>query len=282
MEATLSPTQTTSTARPGGLGRAGLAVYTLVWREIVRFFRQRNRLTGALGQPLLFLVLFGSGLGASFQPAGLPPGTSYLTYFYPGILLLVVLFTAIFSTFGFIEDRRLGFLKGTLAAPLPRWVLVLGKICGGTLLALIQGILFLPVGYVAGIPFDPWALLATLGVLTLSAFALTALGFALAWRTESQQGFHAIMMLLFMPAWLLSGAFFPREGVPAWLGVVMDLNPLSYALTLLRHALYLDPAFAGEHAACWPLSLAVLLATALGLFGCCFWAAGTRTPADAK
>src|ERR671923_1995413 len=120
-----------------------LAVGTLSWREIVRFVRQRSRVTGAFAQPLVFWLLLGGGLKASFRPPGLPEGTSYVEYFYPGAIALVLLFTAIFSTISVVEDRREGFLQGVLVAPVRRSTIVLGKILGGTTLAVAQAALFL-------------------------------------------------------------------------------------------------------------------------------------------
>ena len=117
-----------------------LPAVTLCWREIVRFVRQRSRVTGAFAQPLVFWVLLGGGLKASFRPPGVPDGTSYVEYFYPGAIALVLLFTAIFSTISVVEDRREGFLQGVLVAPLSRSTIVLGQALGGTALALVQGI----------------------------------------------------------------------------------------------------------------------------------------------
>src|SRR5687768_8970444 len=128
-----------------------LPVGTLCWREIVRFARQRSRITGAFAQPLVFWVLLGGGLKASFTPPGVPEGTSYVEYFYPGAIALVLLFTAIFSTISVVEDRREGFLQGVLVAPLARSTIVLGQALGGTLLALIQGMLFLLFAPVVGV-----------------------------------------------------------------------------------------------------------------------------------
>ena len=134
------------------------AAGTLGWREIVRFFRQRNRVIGAVGQPILFWLLFGAGLHRSFhvgpQDAG---GPSFLEYYFPGTLVLILLFTAIFATISIIEDRREGFLQGVLVAPIPRWAMVLGKVLGGTLVALVQGLIFLALALTLPINFQPLA-----------------------------------------------------------------------------------------------------------------------------
>ena len=191
--------------------RPWLAAATLCQREIIRFVRQRNRVIGALGQPILFWLLFGTGLRQTFHiPGAAAEGsTTFLEYYFPGTLVLILLFTAIFATISIIEDRKEGFLQSVLVAPIPRWAMVLGKIAGGTLLAVGQSLLFLLVAFFIGIRLDAVTLLLLVGMLTLSGIGLTALGFVLAWRMESTQGFHAIMNLLLMPLWLLSGAFFP-------------------------------------------------------------------------
>src|SRR6202007_1181156 len=124
-----------------------------LWRrEIVRFVRQRSRVSGALAQPLVFWLLLGGGLNASFRPAATPAGMSYVTYFYPGMIALVLLFTAIFATISTVEDRREGFLQGVLVAPVTRSQIVLGQALGGTTLAVVQGMIFLALAPLAGIP----------------------------------------------------------------------------------------------------------------------------------
>jgi ABC-2 type transport system permease protein len=220
---------------------------TLCWREIVRFARQRSRVTGAFAQPLVFWVLLGGGLKASFRPPGVSEGTSYVEYFYPGAIALVLLFTAIFSTISVVEDRREGFLQGVLVAPVNRATIVLGQALGGTTLALMQGMLFLLFAPAVGIPLSVLGVLAGVAVMFLIAFSLTCLGLVIAWRMDSTQGFHAIMNLILLPIWLLSGAFFPASGVSPWLSWMMQVNPLTYGMAALRHCLYLgDPIGVGE------------------------------------
>ena len=214
-----------------------LAAWTLWTREIVRFYRQPSRIVGALGSPLLFWVLIGSGLGRSFKAEGAVRG-GYLEYFYPGTLALIILFTAIFSTISVIEDRQEGFLQGVLVAPVPRAAIVLGKILGSATLALLQAAIFLllaPLTYGTLGAGTVAALLAILGVL---AFGLSGLGFLIAWRLDSTQGFHAIMNLFLVPMWMLSGALFPASGATAWIGWLMRINPLTYGVSAVRSTIY--------------------------------------------
>jgi ABC-2 type transport system permease protein len=227
--------------------RPWTVVYTLAQRELVRFFRQRNRVVGAVGQPIILWLLFGAGLGPSFRlPGAGENGMSYREFFFPGTMSLILLFTAIFTTISIIEDRREGFLQSVLVAPISRWSLVLGKLLGGSLIALIQALIFFALGLTLEIHF-PFALSTVLFVALfafLSAFALTALGFLIAWRMDSTQGFHAVMSVFLLPMWLLSGSFFPGEG---WLRWVMLVNPMTYMTAGLRQLMYLGGgALTGE------------------------------------
>ncbi|MDE0638336.1 MAG: ABC transporter permease [Candidatus Poribacteria bacterium] len=235
-----------------------LPIATIWWREIIRFFRQRSRLFSAIAQPLVFWILIGSGLNASFQPAGVSGKSEYIEYFYPGIVVLVLLFTAIFATISVVNERREGFLQGVLVAPAPRWGIVLGQALGGTTLALLQGVLLLFIAPLTGIRFGLTSLLSTLGVMTLLAFGLTNLGLLIAWRMDSTQGFHAVMNLILIPIWLLSGAFFPSAGAPDWLAWVMKLNPLTYGVDAFRRSLYFDTVTTNGNMPTWTLSILVI------------------------
>jgi ABC-2 type transport system permease protein len=242
-----------------------LAVGTLWQREIVRFVRQRNRVASALGTPLVFWVLLGSGLAGSFRAATPLGGSRYLEYSFPGTLALIVLFTAIFATISVIEDRQVGFLQSVLVAPVPRSAITLGKILGSTTLALGQALLFVLLAPAIGIPLGIGKLAALAAVLLAVAFGLSALGFLIAWEMDSTQGFHAVMNLLLMPMWLLSGAFFPAEGAPTWLRLIIAANPLTYGVAALRRVLYLE---AGRVEGIPPLgaSLAITLGFAALMF----------------
>lgn len=215
-------------------------VYSLWSREIVRFYRQPSRVVGALASPLLFWLLIGFGIGNSFRAGGAAENSSYLEYFFPGTLLLILLFTSIFSTISLIEDRREGFLQSVLVAPVSRTSIVLGKVLGGASLAFLQGTLFLAVVPFMGMRFSLLQFSGVLGILFVNSFCMTLLGFLFAWRMNSVQGFHAVMNLVLMPLWLLSGALFPAEDSPAWLALAIQLNPLSYGLAALRRMLYHD------------------------------------------
>src|ERR1700681_2682923 len=176
-------TQATTLSRP--MGRppsAGLMLpaFPLWWREIVRFYRQPSRVVGVLASPLVFWLVIGSGFGTSFRSGGGPGQQHYLDYFYPGALIMIVLFTSIFTMMSVIEDRKEGFLLSVLVAPVPRSAIVLGKVLGGTTLAAIQGMIFLAFAPLLGVHIKPLQILLAALVIFLISFALTALGFAIA------------------------------------------------------------------------------------------------------
>jgi ABC-2 type transport system permease protein len=223
-------------ARPGLL----LPALSLCQRELVRFVRQRNRIIGALATPIVFWLLIGGGMGRSFQSGAVPGGGSYLQYFFPGTVLMILLFTAIFSTISIIEDRREGFLQSVLVAPVSRMAIVLGKVLGGTILAFGQGLIFLLLAPLIGLPMSLSGLIAASAMMFIIAFALTGLGFVIAWRMSSTQGFHAIMNLFLMPLWFLSGALFPPQNAWGGLRWLMRINPLSYGLAGLWRAICWD------------------------------------------
>jgi ABC-2 type transport system permease protein len=215
-----------------------MASLSLSRREWVRFLRQRHRVVGALLTPLVFWLLLGGGLGHSFSAPGI--SGNYLDYFFPGTVLMILLFTAVFSTISVIEDRREGFLQAAMVSAAPRASLVLGKLLGGTMLAVGQGMLFLLIGPMIGIRLDPIGLIAAFLMMVLISFALCAMGFCLAWRLNSTQGFHALMNLLLMPMWMLSGALFPASGALGPVRWIMAANPLTYSLAALRKTIRWD------------------------------------------
>src|SRR5277367_5899189 len=212
--------------------------YTLWLREIVRFYRQKARVVGVIASPLLFWFVLGSGFGRSFH-GGAGSG-QYLEYFFPGAVVMIVLFTAIFSMMSLIQDRNEGFLLSVLAAPVSRSSIVLGKVLGGATLAAVQGIIFLVFGPLVGVRMTPSAIGLSMLVIVMISFELTALGFAIAWPMDSTQAFHAVVNILLIPLWLLSGALFPLSGAAGWMRFCMMLNPLTYGVEALRGALFPD------------------------------------------
>ena len=250
-----------------------LPAFTLWWREIVRFYRQRSRVVGVIASPLLFWLVIGSGFGTSFRSGNAPGQQHYLDYFYPGALIMIVLFTSIFAMMSLIEDRKEGFLLSVMVAPVPRAAIVLGKVLGGTTLAAIQGLIFLAFAPFVGVHLGFIDFLLVVFVVFLVSFALTSLGFAIAWPMDSTQAFHAIINLFLIPLWLLSGALFPLSGASGWLRLLMRLNPLTYGVEALRNLLYPQSPTVLP----LPASIAALALFAIFLFGLCFFRVNRRT-----
>ncbi len=244
-------------------------IWSLAKRELIRFFRQPHRVIGSLAQPLLFWLFLGSGFSASFRAPGLS-GISYLEYFFPGILLMLVLFSGIFSTITLIEDRTLGLLQGILVAPVPRIAIVLGKVGGSMAVSLAQVLLLLVAVPFLGLSLD-WSsgLLLLLGLL-VAALGFTTLGFLIAWNMESTAGFHAIMSVFLMPLWMLSGALFPMDQTPTWLQWLMQLNPVTHVLRLIRLPFYQKASVLLEQTE-YRTALLVALAWAVGCLGLALW-----------
>ncbi len=215
------------------------AVFALWMREIVKFVRDRSRLVGALAQPLGFWVLLGLGFKGTFRmPVESAADVSYMEFLFPGILALILLFTAIFSTISIVEERKSGFLQAALVAPVSRTTLVLGNALGGTTLAVAEALLFLLLLPFVGLTPTAAGLLIIVATAFMTGIGFTALGVAIAWRMETTRGFHAVMNLFLLPLWFLSGSFFPAEGAPALLQWLVRLNPVSYAVGAMRQGLY--------------------------------------------
>src|SRR5512135_2336833 len=180
-----------------GATNVGILIPTLSlwWREIVRFYRQRSRVVGVIASPVLFWIVIGSGFGTSFRGGAGAGNQHYLDYFFPGALIMIVLFTAIFTMMSVIEDRKEGFLLSVLVAPVSRSVIVLGKVLGGATLATLQGLIFLVFAPAVGVHFTLASFALTVLVIFLVAFSLTALGFIIAWPMDSTAGFHAVINL---------------------------------------------------------------------------------------
>ncbi|HKV45462.1 MAG TPA: ABC transporter permease [bacterium] len=221
------------------------AAYAIWLRELIRFVSERTRIVGALGQPLIYLAIMGTGFGASFRSAAVPGGFSYLRFMYPGVLGMTVLFTAMFSAISIIWDREFGFLKEILVAPVARVSIVAGKVLGGATVATLQGVLLLALAPIVGVRLGPAQILGAIIVMLLVAAALTSLGLVIASRMATMEGFQVVMNFLVLPLWLLSGAFFPLRGLPVWMAVLTRIDPLTYAVDGLRGIVYGGSPLAG-------------------------------------
>jgi ABC-2 type transport system permease protein len=231
--------------------RADLRAVSIVWRrELIRFRTDRLRAVTSLVQPVLFLFVLGTGL-SRLAGRGLPVGVDFRTFIYPGVLAMSVLFTAIFSAASIVWDREFGFLREMLVAPVRRWAIVIGKCLGGATVATFQGLIFLALAGVAHVPYDPLLLLTLVGELLLLSFTLTAFGVMMAARIKQIQAFMALTQLFILPLFFLSGALYPLNGLPAWLTVLTRIDPLTYIVVPMRHAVF-------DHLAVSPLTLKAL------------------------
>jgi ABC-2 type transport system permease protein len=259
-----------STAITGSL----MPALSLWRREVVRFYRNMSRVIGIIASPLLFWLVIGAGFGSSYHNPTTGHGQNYLDFFFPGALMMIVLFTSIFAMMSLIEDRNEGFLLSVLVAPVSRSALVLAKVLGGTTLATLQGLMFLVLAPLLGIHFGLGQFLMVTLDIFLVSFSLTALGFLIAWPMDSTSGFHAIINLFLIPLWLLSGSLFSVSSASPWMAFLMRLNPLTYGTEALRSLLF--PASAAPDFPI-PLCMAVLVIFTVVLFALAFVVANRRT-----
>jgi len=220
------------------------AIYILWLRSLKHFVRSKAQILSSLGQPLLYLLALGFGLGPVFQRAG---QGSYIQFMAPGVICMTVLFSATFSGIGLIWDRQFGFLKETLVAPVPRLAVMIGRTLGGATVALLQGLLVLVLCVVVG--FRPASILAlpeALLYMALIAIVFCALGTAIGSRLQNMQAFPMVTSFLMMPLYFLSGALYPLQGLPGAMKYVTAANPLAYGVDGVRGALigawHFDPA----------------------------------------
>jgi ABC-2 type transport system permease protein len=243
---TTTTTQTTAHLERRGRRTSGIAgtlraIYIVWYRDVLRWWRDRSRIIVSLAQPLLFLVVFGVGLGSSLGGGFGAGDTSYGEFVFPGVLGMAVLFSAVFGAMSIVWDREFGFLKEILVAPIDRSAVAIGKALGGATQAVIQGLILLVLAPVIGIQLTVGSVLLLLPFLFVLAFALSALGVALASRMKSMQGFQVVMNFLVMPMFFLSGSLFPLTGLPDWMSVLTRLDPVTYGMDPIRRIL-LEPA----------------------------------------
>ncbi|WP_258358763.1 ABC transporter permease [Moorella sulfitireducens] len=250
------------------------AIYTIWYREFIRFIRERSRIIGMIGQPLLYLLIVGQGISAAMGFRGVPAAVpvNYVQFMYPGILAMSVLFTSIFSGVSIIWDREFGFLKEVLVAPVPRWAIALGKALGGSTVALIQASIMLLLAPLIKVSLTPVTILKLLGILFLISLGLTFLGIAIASRMSTMEGFQMFMNFLVMPMFFLSGAMFPMTNLPGWMNFLMKLDPLTYGVDALRRLIYAgtDPRalqYLVHYSLGFDVAVVIALALLLGFLG---------------
>jgi len=274
--ATTTETPVISVSEARGGAHEDLRAVAMIWRrELIRFGRNRTRLITAPAQPLLFLLVLGTGLGAVISRK--TGDLDFRTFMFPGVIAMSVLFTAIFSAISIVWDREFGFMREMLVAPVHRSALVVGKCLGGATVATLQGCTMLVFAGLAHVPYSPTMFLVLIPEMALVAFTLTAFGTMIAGRMSQVESFQVVMQLVVFPLFFLSGAMFPLKGLPGWLMVLTKIDPLSYAVDPMRRAVF---AHLGHHAAAaahalnpgmswngWfiPTGLELVIVAALGL-----------------
>ena len=218
--------------------------YTLWLREVKRYLRDRTRIVSSFVQPLLWLVVFGTGIGAALRGGFQIAGVSYQTLIFPGIVAQTLLFTAMFMGISVIWDRDFGFLKEILVAPISRFSLFLGKMFGDSTDAMIQGVIVFGIALALGINFSLTAFLICLPLMLLITIGLVSVGLTIASFMGSLESFGAIQSFINLPLFFLSGALFPIVGSNIeWLEIAARVNPLTYGVDALK-SIILGSAYA--------------------------------------
>ena len=210
-------------------------IYTIWYRDILRFWHEKMRLISAITFPLLFLFVFGSGLSARMGSLG--AGVDFTQFIFPGIIGMSVLMSSFMAGVSVVWDREFGFLKEVLVAPISRASVAVGKTLGATTIALLQGSIILLFAPLIGVSLSIWTVLALLPLMFLLAASMSSLGILLATRIRSMEAFQAVMQMLMFPMVFLSGVFFPVQGLPAWMNVLVKLNPATYGIAPIRQVI---------------------------------------------
>jgi ABC-2 type transport system permease protein len=228
---------------PARSARGELRAIKVVWqRELIRFSRDRLRIITSLVQPFLFLFVLGTGL--SHVAAAGTHGVNLKTFVYPGVLCIAVMFTAMFSAASLVWDREFGFLREMMVAPVKRSSLVLGKCFGGATVAGFQGLIVVCLAPLVGIPYGSW-IPAVFAIQLALAFAITAFGVMVAARIKQMQAFMALMQMVILPMYFLSGALYPVAGLPRWLEILNRVDPLTYAVDPIRRIIFTHLSISG-------------------------------------
>lgn len=221
-------------------------IYSIWLRDITRFRRDRSRMLTSFAQPALFLFIFGNGLARGLAIDSRGGGAfsgDYLSFIFPGILGMSLLFTSIFSAISIVWDREFGFLKEVMVAPISRASVAVGKALGGSSVAIIQGAVILFLAPLVGVRLTVLTIVIVIPVMFLMAFSITSMGIVIAARMQTMEGFQMVMNFLVMPLFILSGAMFPISRLPDWLAFLTRIDPLTYGVDALR-GLMLKPGSA--------------------------------------
>lgn len=255
-------------------------VYTIWYRDILRFWHDKARMISSITLPVLFLFVFGSGLGASMGLLG--AGVDFSQFIFPGIIGMSVFMGSFMSGVSLVWDREFGFLKEVLVAPISRVSVALGKALGSATVATLQGMIILIFAPLIGISFSLLTVLALLPLMFLLAISMGSMGILLATRIKSMEAFQAVMQMLMFPMIFLSGVFFPMQGLPTWMSVLVKINPATYGIAPIRQVILgasLNSPFAinlfGHVMSIWD-NIAVLAAFGVVMILLAMWSFGSQ------
>ncbi len=232
-----APSHVEATRRVEKRLTSDLRAIRIVWyRELARFAQDRTRILAQVVQPVLFLFVLGAGLNTLASQGA--HGVSLKTFFYPGILGMSVMFTAIFSAASIVWDREFGFLREMMVAPVRRGSIVIGKCLGGATVAAMQGLVIVAMAGFVNVPYNPTLMVEIVALQLVLAFTLTAFGVMVAARLKQMTAFMTLTQMLVMPLFFISGALFPASGLPGWLEVLNRIDPLTYGIDPIRRVVF--------------------------------------------
>lgn len=210
----------------------GKSLYILWYREMLKWSRKRSDIISSLLQPIIWLLIFGVGLGSSVSNI---PGGDFLKFLAPGVICQTILFSAFFNGVSILMDKEFGFLKEILVSPIKRRTILMGKLLGGSTISFIQGSIAFILAMLLGVDFGSFGyiFLAFLMMFVIS-FSFMAMGLVIATKLKEIESFQKISRFTTMPMWFLSGGFYPVSNAPAWLQVLVFVNPLTYSVDIMR------------------------------------------------
>ncbi|CQR46016.1 Inner membrane transport permease YbhR [Paraliobacillus sp. PM-2] len=215
-------------------------IYAIWQRDVIKFFRDKARLVGSFAMPFMFLILFGSGMSGALSSmiggnaAGPLAAFDFVEFMFPGIIGLTVFNTAIFSALSVVQDKEFGYMREILVSPMSRVTIAIGKVLGGSTVAVIQGLMMLLFVPFIGVSITFLMVLKLIPVMFLVAFAISSIGLLIASSLKTSQGFQMVVQILIFPMLFLSGAMFPLNGMPAWMDVIVKINPLTYSVDMFK------------------------------------------------